>query len=130
MEYGAVAVQAHWRRYLAQMSYQFDVIDIIIVQSVARRWRTFCLLAAVRLQCWARTVIAQREFDERWALHDEHVRREDATRIQARWRCHRARTALVEYLAAVRLQSQLRYLIYRSATKIQASWRGFMSYEQ
>ena len=48
MEYGAVAVQAHWWRYLAQMSYQFDVINII-VQSVARRWRTFSLLAAVRL---------------------------------------------------------------------------------
>ena len=35
MEYGAVAVQANWRRYLAQMSYQFDIIDIIIVQSIA-----------------------------------------------------------------------------------------------
>ena len=39
MDYSAVAIQSQWRRYLAQMTYQFDMIDVIIVQSVARRWR-------------------------------------------------------------------------------------------
>lgn len=36
-EYSAIAIQANWRRYLSQMAYQFDIIDIIIVQSISRR---------------------------------------------------------------------------------------------
>ena len=36
-EYSAIAIQSNWRRYLCQMAYQFDIIDIIIVQSIVRR---------------------------------------------------------------------------------------------
>ena len=33
----ATVIQTAWRTYSAQLSYQFDIVDIIIVQSIARR---------------------------------------------------------------------------------------------
>ena len=36
----ATKIQAEWRSYSCRIQYQFDVVDIIIVQSIARRWMT------------------------------------------------------------------------------------------
>ena len=159
MEYSAVTVQASWRRYLAQMSYQFDVIDIIIVQSVVRRWKTRRVLAAVRLQCFARYVAANVLFDERLAEHNLALQRTSAIQIQARWRSYAAQMTLLKYIAATKIQShwrgfvekeryllyivarriqawwrclmlRRRYVDYVSATKIQAHWRGFLAKER
>ena len=124
MDYGAVAIQANWRRYLAQMSYQCDIIDIIIVQSVARRWKTCRLLAVVRLQCFARVIIASRRYDEKDAMHALVTRHTSATKIQARWRSHTAQMQLLHYIAATRIQArwrshtaQMQLLRYIAATR-------------
>ena len=110
MDYSAVAIQANWRRYLAQMSYQFDVIDIIIVQSVARRWKTRRVLAAQRLQCLVRVMIAKTRFRERRAIQTLVVRHTSATKIQARWRTRMA---------------EEEYRLIKAATKIQSCWRSY-----
>jgi hypothetical protein len=132
MDYSAVAIQAHWRRYRAQMSYQFDIIDVIIVQSVARRWKTRRVLACVRLQCLARGLIAKKRFHEKMSLHVLVTRHTSATKIQARWRSHSAQIKLLRYIAATRIQARWRtyfaeeqYLLERSATKIQSCWRSY-----
>jgi hypothetical protein len=74
-EYSAIAIQSHWRRYLCQMSYQFDIIDIIIVQSIARR----------------RNAIREREFLE--------VEQKDlcAVKIQSAWRSYDCSMTYVSY---------------------------------
>jgi hypothetical protein len=74
-EYSAIAIQSHWRRYLCQMSYQFDIIDIIIVQSIVRR----------------RNAIREREFLQ--------VEQEDlcAVKIQSAWRSYDCSMTYVSY---------------------------------
>lgn len=125
----AVAIQANFRRYLAQqMAYQFDIIDVIIVQSIARRWKTQRVLSSVRLQCFARCCIAKSRFSKKLAMHTLVVRHKSATKIQARWRSHTAQMNLLEYIAATRIQAQFRSFIareQRSAMKIQSVWRSY-----
>lgn len=114
------------------MSYQFDIIDIIIVQSVARRWKTRRNLAAVRLQCFARTISARTRYRENLAMRTLVTRHSAATRIQARWRSYTAQMQLLYFIAAVRIQARWRshvaqedYLLERSAMKIQSTWRSY-----
>lgn len=117
MDYSAVAIQANWRRYLAQMSYQFDIIDIIIVQSVVRRWKTRRDLAAVRLQCLARVVIAKKRVREMQGMNNLVTRYTSATKIQARWRSHVAQKKL-NNLQNVELRQMC-------AVQIQSCWRSY-----
>lgn len=137
MEYSAVAVQANWRRYLAQMSYQFDIIDVIIVQSVARRWETCRTLAAVRLQCSARTMFAKMRYRENLAMYNLVTRHSAATRIQARWRSHTAQMSLLHFIAATRIQARWRSFAAQmdllhciASTRIQAAWRCHVAREE
>lgn len=101
MDYSAVAIQTQWRRYLAQMSYQFDIIDIIIVQSVARRWNDRRTLATMRLQCFARVVIAKKKFQDKKAMHALFTRHISATKIQALWRRYTAQVDMLVYIVNV-----------------------------
>jgi myosin heavy subunit len=110
MDYSAVAIQSQWRRYLAQMTYQFDMIDVIIVQSVARRWRDRRALATMRLQSFVRVMIAKKRLSEKKSMHALITRHTSATMIQARWRSHIAQSQLLYYIAA---------------TRIQATWRSY-----
>jgi hypothetical protein len=110
MDYSAVAIQTQWRRYIAQITYQFDIIDIVIVQSVARRWKDRRALATKRLQCFARVIIAKKRLKEKKAMHALLTRHISATKIQARWRSHTARVVFIRHI---------------SATKIQARWRSY-----
>ena len=138
-EYSAVALQSNWRRYIAQMTYQFDVIDIIIVQSVARRWRVRRELAAVRLQCMVRGGVAKNRARERRALRDLLTRHASATRVQACWRAHCVRSEMFVRASATLIQAawrshtatvrceEMREDLRRcnSATMIQACWRSY-----
>lgn len=95
MDYSAVAIQSNWRRYLAQMSYQFDIIDIIIVQSVARRWQTRRELACTRIQCLARVMFAKARFREKSAMQTLVTRHTSATKIQSCWRSYTAQVHML-----------------------------------
>ena len=106
MDHHAVSVQANWRRCLAQMSYQFDIIDIVILQSVARRWKTCRVLALVCLQCFARVCIANARFDKKMAMHSLVMRHTSATKIQARRRGHMAQMTLLQYIKSVKIEAR------------------------
>ena len=95
MDYSAVAIQSNWRRYLAQMSYQFDIIDIIIVQSVARRWQTRRDLASIRIQCLARVMFAKARFREKSAMQTLVTRHTSAAKIQSCWRSYTAQVHML-----------------------------------
>lgn len=95
MDYSAVAIQSNWRRYLAQMSYQFDIIDIIIVQSVARRWKTRRHLASIRIQCLARVMFAKARIREKSAMQTLVTRHTSATKIQSSWRSYTAQVHML-----------------------------------
>jgi hypothetical protein len=105
--------QAQWRAYKIRTSFQFIVVDIIIAQSVARRW------------------VAQRNF----AAMKEDAYNGAATKIQAEWRGYSTWTDFQRVKAAVRVQALWRgaldrqsYQRYRAATQIQSLWRGFQAY--
>ena len=95
MDYSAVAIQSNWRRYLAQMSYQFDIIDVIIVQSVARRWQTRRDLASIPIQCLARVMFAKARFREMSAMQTLVTRHTSAAKIQSCWRSYTAQVHMI-----------------------------------
>lgn len=136
-EYSAIAIQSNWRRYLCQMSYQFDIIDIIIVQSIIRRRNAIKQrksLCAVKIQSAWRSYDCSMTFVHTLA---------DIITVQSVIR----RWCTIRCLAAVRIQclvrvfisrkhfSELRamnYLVTRhvSATRIQSSWRTYCAQVQ
>jgi hypothetical protein len=193
IECSAIAIQANWRRYLAQTAYQFDIIDVIIVQSIARRrkaiilrknicatkiqaawrsydcsisyvhtladiitvqsvvrrWQVIRHLAATRIQCLVRMILAQKKFAKEMALHVLVTRHMSATKIQACWRSYsaqvhmlvtivniiviqslwRRRRVLVKYKAYLhRIKLARERKTIKAAVKIQSVWRGFITY--
>lgn len=138
----ATTIQTVWRRFITQLNYQFDMVDIIIVQSIARKracqkryaamiYKRHTKAAIVIQKYWrgydctmnylhsiADILIVQSIF-RRWMamrfvpMYREHRHNEMATRIQTAARGWVARRALKKYKAAV---------------NIQKSWRGFKQY--
>ena len=133
MNTAAIKLQRNLRRYLAQLAYGFDLMDIIAAQSIARRciaqviirrehmnaiaiqrlWRGycnrlrygFCLMNIITTQSLARRYIAQCQFQQhRAALQVERV-----------WRGYKARRHHSETLASiVKVQSIARCFLNRS----------------
>jgi len=110
----ATAIQSRYRSYSAQLHFQFDVVDIIIVQSLARRWRA-------QKQSFQMKII---------------IRTKAATTIQAGWRGFKAYTDFIFAIADVLVvQRTVRKWLAiktsqgmrekRSATLIQSQWRRY-----
>jgi len=158
--YCATQIQRAWRGYAGQLSYQFDIVDIIIVQSIARR-KMACRRAAdakqqLREQAAIKISSTWRSYDctmnylhtladilivqsvvRRWkAMRDFPVFREErrndcATQIQKLVRGHMSRNQLMWYFSATEIQSCWRrysamneYRRFRAAGTIQRWWRG------
>lgn len=126
-ETSATLIQAAWRGYYACMTYQYDVLDIIIVQSLVRRQ--------------AAIVNTQKKRQDRLDR--------SATLIQSQWRSYDCTLNYLHYLADVLIvQSAVRrwqaIKLYRAkaamkneddakreeeaAIRIQRTWRGFVCY--
>lgn len=110
----ATKVQALWRSYSARMSYQFVVVDIILVQSTARSWLASRRITAMRCE----------------------KRNNSAAKIQAMWRGFQGYTdyifALVDVLVVQRTARQWlakqRVLLLRkelATIKVQTQWRRY-----
>ena len=133
--YSAIAIQSAWRRYMCQMTYQFDVIDIIIVQSIVRRRQA--------IQLRKKTAVNKKYMDA------QLERQTSATKIQSCWRSYSAQVQmLMTIVNIIVIQSVWRRRsvekIYKphlnriklakerkmnnAATKIQSAWRGFSVY--
>lgn len=137
----ATVIQTAWRTYSAQLSYQFDIVDIIIVQSIARRKAAYReaarldgerrALAATKIQTAWRSydctmnylhtladVLITQSAVRRWMAMKaypsfrEQRRNESATQIQRLVRGHLSRNQLMWYF---------------TATEIQAAWRGYLA---
>jgi IQ calmodulin-binding motif len=109
----AKLLQAVWRSCAARISYQVEIVDIIIAQSVVRRWLA------------GRTARSLQEME----LFGP------ASLIQAAWRGCTGRQLLKKNLAARKIQTTWRgfrcYTDYKkslAARKIQTTWRGFRCY--
>lgn len=151
--YSALAIQTTWRRFMCQMTYQFDIIDIIIVQSVVRRRQAMQLrkrtAAVVRIQAFGRAIIAMKKYVAAKAMHDLVTRHTSATKIQTCWRSYIAQMRmLMTIVNVIVIQSVWRRRavekIYKphlhriklakerkrqsSAIKIQSAWRGFTAF--
>lgn len=126
----ATMIQSNWRRYTAQMEMLFNLVHIIIVQSIVRRKialikykpRVLEYRAARTIQTAWRTYTRKKYFMENYC----------ATIIQSRVRRNQAIELKKIMLAARVIQAWYRcqatsrgYLYYISARKIQTAWRGF-----
>jgi len=107
-------MQALWRAYYAQMRFRFTVVDVVIVQNVARRWIARRLLTVMR----------------------EERLQNAAAKIQAMWRGFQGYTdyifALVDVLVVQRTvrqwlakQKSKHVRLDTAAVKIQTNWRRF-----
>ena len=151
--YSAIAIQSTWRRYMCQMTYQFDIIDIIIVQSIVRRRQAIQLrkknAAAVRIQALARAKVARNEYAQMKTLHDLLTRHTSATIIQSCWRSYSAQVKMLMTIVNViviqsvwrrravekiykphlhRIKLAKERKRYNSAIMIQSAWRGFTDF--
>ena len=111
----ATAIQANWRCFFTRLTYQFDLLDIIVVQSVWRRKMAIKEARSLRQQAENRAAIA----------------------IQTKWRSYDASMNYLHFLADVLIcqSTSRRFLVLtrvkkqrEAATRIQSTWRGFVSY--
>jgi myosin heavy subunit len=116
----ATTIQATWRGYYVCSGYECDLLHIIMVQNFIR--------------CRAARIVTGRKRQE--------LKKKSATIIQAQWRSFDCTMNYLHYLADVvivqsavrRWQATKLVSIRRSevheaaATKIQQTWRGFVSY--
>jgi hypothetical protein len=110
----ATAIQANWRCFYSRLTYQFDLLDIVIVQSF---WRK---------RAAAREVARLR--------HAHHER--SATMIQTQWRSYDSTMNYLHYLADVLIsqgavrrflaKKRVERIKYYNATTIQTAVRGYI----
>ncbi len=132
----AVLIQKLWRGFSAQVQFQIDILDIICVQSVVRRYiaskayRT-CVSAASVIQRAYKCAAARRERAFRKLVLDTMVM-ESSTKIQTVVRGHLTRSKFLAIKAAsINIQRTWRGITTRNflghlsqnASIIQSAWR-------
>jgi IQ calmodulin-binding motif len=133
----ATVIQASWRCFYNRLTYQFDLLDIIIVQSLWRRKlgmrEATRMLDTLRKQSAIVIQTAWRSYDCRM----DYICYLAARTIQTRWRSHVCSTNYTEYKAARKIQSVWRsydcrmdYICYLAARMIQSNWRAAVCREE
>ena len=138
----ATVIQTAWRCFSAQLNYQFDIVDIIIVQSIARKRACQKRYAAMLLKKHTKAAIV---IQKNWRSYDctmnylhsiadilivqSVVRRWIAMRFVPKYRVE------LHNKMATRIQTAARAWVarhkhnkYKAAKKIQKTWRGFKVY--
>ena len=128
----ATTIQAQFRSYSAQLQFQFNVVDIIIVQSIARRWH------AKRTHRYLKGVVTVQSATRGWLWrrHQEQKEQECAVKIQTVWRGFLSYTNYVFMLGDILLvQCVMRQWLARrrlaekkrewAATIVQRNWRRY-----
>lgn len=129
---GITRIQAQWRAYLIRTCFQFVVVDIIITQSVVRRWlarKQYVSTLTLRRHDAATRI--QSEF-KAFSIRLMSKRSKSACLLQASWRCCRQKYLYRQHCSAKCIQSKWRgfcvlslYRAHCAATKIQTSWRRY-----
>mmetsp|Transcript_17979 Transcript_17979/g.25351 ORF Transcript_17979/g.25351 Transcript_17979/m.25351 type:complete len:1988 (+) Transcript_17979:258-6221(+) len=65
-----IKIQARWRSYAAQLHYQFDIVDIIIVQNLVRRWAARRELEVLR---WEKQYFSAIKIQSNWRRYVAHT---------------------------------------------------------
>lgn len=150
----ACKIQSIWRSYVARIDLQFQIVDIVVVQSVVRRWIS---CNQVRETKNAPYILPAGKIQARWRgcnARTLHKKMLAARKIQTAWRAFHAYTdyvfALVDILvvqrtvrqwlavrqvralqrekAAIAQREQER--LHSSSISIQKAWRGFWAFSQ
>ena len=120
----AVTIQTAWRCFYYRMIYQFNLLDIIIAQSVWRRKKAHRVTAEKRHIVHTRAVTV---IQTRWRCYDAHmtylqfqIENRAATMIQAQWRCYDTSMDYLHYLADVLIVQSMvrRWFALRRVTRI------------
>ena len=137
-EASATSIQAHWRCFYSRLTYQFDLLDIVIVQSVWRKRMSERQVEILRQARYARcaTVIQTqwRSYDCTMNylhyLADVLISQSAVRRFLAQRRVDR-----LKYYNAVTIQTFVRKVqcmkaleSFYAARKIQSAWRGYICY--
>lgn len=134
----AIAIQSAWRGFSVQVEFQTIILDIVTIQSLARRRfasnrRGAMMKALAKLQCAGRCWLARRRLKMNFRHVEAVVTCQRAVRSWLSVR--RLNTAQHEHIAAVTIQSQWRrhsqivaYLLLRSTVvSCQALLRGLVA---
>ncbi|CAJ1955091.1 unnamed protein product [Cylindrotheca closterium] len=134
----AIAIQANWRRFYHRLNYQFDLLDIIIAQSVLRKTMAKKKVEGIRR---GRLDKAAAAIQSKWRqirctlLYVQDMA--DILVVQSTLRRYlaRKRTRLIRDYWVIPAQAYARGYLgrralekHRAARKIQSAWRGFVSY--
>jgi hypothetical protein len=140
----AIVMQRHWRGHSSRLNYQFDILDIILVQSVYRRSVAMKELAQLK---HAREIRCATIIQTQWRSYDCTMNYlhylADVLILQSavrRWSASRhvkSRRHDRQFRSATLIQACARSFLVRNRTKrnraaftIQKSWRGFVSYAE
>eukprot|EP00980_Cylindrotheca_fusiformis_P029615 scaffold23624_cov142-Cylindrotheca_fusiformis.AAC.1 len=134
----AVAIQANWRRFYTRLNYQFDLLDVIIAQSVCRRKLAIWKLRRMESNRLEKAAIV---IQTRWRQYDCRMKCLQSTadiliaqsavrRYLAIKRAHRMKYKNLILFQAIVRGFSARKIVRRhiAARKIQSAWRGFVSY--
>lgn len=113
----ATVIQREWKCFIAFLQYQSDLVDVVIVQSIVRRRQARNLMQAKKtslatIQAAVRRCLSLRRAKARFAemVAEMQIRSASAIKLQAAWRCYKAKAFLRQH---------------KAATKIQKTWRCF-----
>ena len=138
----ATIIQANWKRFITQLNYQFDVVDIIIVQSIARKRACQKRYAAILHERHTKAAIVIQKY---WRSYDctmnylhsiadilivqSVVRRWIAMRFVPKYREQRNNAMATRIQTVTRAWVARRKLKkHKAAVVIQKSFRGFKQY--
>ena len=123
----AVIIQAKWRCYYRSMTYLHTIADILIVQSVIRRWIAFKKYPRLLLDRQTQSAITIQRY---WRGHVAHfnflLSLVHIIIIQSVARRYMARKRYKAELVGLHTKMAEKREI--CATKIQKTWRGFVDY--
>lgn len=142
LHWTAQKIQTTWRGYTAKLSFQFDIVDIIIVQNIARRRAAIDLAHRMRAK---RVNSAATVIQKSWRSYDctmnylhavadiliaqSVVRRWIARRYVSNYRTNlHFRMSLRIQMCARSWMAKTRLKKERAARDIQKVWRGFWGY--
>ncbi len=133
----ATQIQSSWRCFYNRLNYQFDLLDIIIVQSL---WRKKLGIRIAERKVAERRNVAATLIQAGWRAYDcrmDFLCYTAARTIQTKWRSHICKMNYIEYQASTAIQSLARmyfcrtdYTYYKCAKKIQSVARMFLCRSQ
>eukprot|EP00531_Pseudo-nitzschia_arenysensis_P000305 CAMPEP_0116156804 /NCGR_PEP_ID=MMETSP0329-20121206/23019_1 /TAXON_ID=697910 /ORGANISM="Pseudo-nitzschia arenysensis, Strain B593" /LENGTH=2263 /DNA_ID=CAMNT_0003653895 /DNA_START=211 /DNA_END=7002 /DNA_ORIENTATION=- len=128
----ATKIQSGWRCFHNRLNYQFDLLDIIIVQSL---WRKKLGVRIAERKVAEKRNIAATIIQAGWRAYDcrmDFLCYTAARTIQTKWRSHICKMNYIEYKASATIQSaarmficRLQYIDYQAAMAIQSIARMY-----